>query len=113
MSAQNNNTSSSTQNDPPPPYAEPGTINWSTMIPHLTPENISPKVFHALQVMTQMLMEAYFVENQVDQPNDGNLRWANIYWWFMVVFSESIIINTNDSLMKRLSKSDCYPRNVH
>jgi hypothetical protein len=95
--------------DQPPPYCEEwvpfqsrfdhpkSEIKWQEITPLINPENISPEVFHALNMLVKHYTEKSLI--MIDRSGgfprthapEKFLQFAQMYWRIVQIFSESIL----------------------
>lgn len=90
----------------PPPYTEQGrlnpyrarTIDWNEIMPHMTPQKITPEIYEALLVLARHFIREFAEAKQaatirkIDfdySQHARNLSWSRILWKIVHTFSES------------------------
>lgn len=70
--------------DPPPPYKPPEyttlspgyvSIFWSAISPQITPQNVTPKIYHALQTLVKIYVRRFVLAQSSNEgPSRSNRR---------------------------------------
>ena len=76
----------------PPPYSESEGLNWNIIASKITTENISPRIYYALQVLTREYTQRFVGISQYlgsERARINDLRNGQIYWKILHIFDES------------------------
>lgn len=90
----------------PPSYTEQGclnpyrarTIDWNEIMPYMTPQKITPKMYEALLVLARHFIREFAEAKQAAtrrkqefdySQHARNLSWSRILWKIVYTFSES------------------------
>jgi hypothetical protein len=76
----------------PPPYSESEGPNWNIVASKITTENISPRIYYALQALTREYIERFVGRSiyiEWEPASTRDLRRGQIYWKILHIFDES------------------------